>query len=102
MKSSLVLVAAAIFILGAAVGKPLSAQQVKEDPFANAGQPRRQTDERPFGGPPPMARGLAKLGRKCKTPASVCTIDPARPLGSTCSCHHQGKNIKGRVERGGS
>ena len=44
----------------------------------------------------------AKLGRKCKTPASVCTIDPARPLGSTCSCHHQGKNIKGRVERGGS
>ena len=102
MKSSLVLVAAAIIILGAALGKPLSAQQVKEDPFASAGQPRRQTDERPFGGPPPMARGLARHGRKCRTPASACTIEPARPLGSTCSCHHGGKNIKGRVERGGS
>jgi hypothetical protein len=102
MKSSIVLVAAAIIILGAAVGKPLSAQQVKEDPFASAGQPRRQTDERPFGGPPPMARGLTKLGRKCRTPEGACTIEPARPLGSTCSCHHRGKNIKGRVERGGS
>jgi len=102
MKSSIVLAAAAIIILAAAVGKPPSAQQVKEDPFASPGQPRRQTEERPFGGPPPMARGLAKLGRKCRTPRSVCTIDPARPLGSACSCHHEGKNIKGRVERGGS
>jgi hypothetical protein len=49
-----------------------------------------------------MARGLAKFGRKCRTPKRACTIEPARPLGSTCSCHHQGKNIKGRVERGGS
>jgi hypothetical protein len=101
MKSSIVLVAAAIIILGAAVGKPLSAQQVKEDPFASESRPRRQTDERPFGGPPPMARGLAKLDRKCKTPSRACTLERARPVGSTCFCRHKGKDIRGRVERGG-
>ena len=101
MRPSIVLIAAAIIILEAAVGKPLSAQQIKEDPFAGASRPRRQTDERPFGGPPPMARGLERRGGKCKTPSRVCTIHPAQPLGSTCSCRHKGESIKGKVVRGG-
>jgi hypothetical protein len=99
--SGFVVVAAAIIILATAVGKPSSAEQAKEDPYGTAAQPRRSTEERPFGGPPPMQRGTPTgNGAKCKTAKGVCSIDPAKPLGTPCSCPGStGTSAEGKVVR---
>jgi hypothetical protein len=86
--------AAIIIILGVAAGEILAVEKVEQD------APRllpEATQEGPFGGPPPMKRG--KRGSKCRTVHGVCTIDPPRPIGSTCSCQRtDGPPAKGKVE----
>lgn len=98
MRSIAVLVAAAIIILGAAIGKPPRAQQVKDD--ALKGAVERNTEERPFGGPPPMQRGISRrVGKKCSTERIVCAVDPPKAIGATCTCRSKGKKVRGKVTR---
>jgi hypothetical protein len=50
--------------------------------------PQRNTEERPFGGPPPGNREIRfkKAGKKCATAASVCDLSKARAVGTFCTC----------------
>jgi len=96
MRSVAVLVAAGIIILGAAVGKPPMAQPAKEDTAKSGAQ--RSREERPFGGPPPMQRGV-HMGKTCRTPTITCTIDPAKAIGAKCTCRVEGRRVHGKVAR---
>lgn len=51
--------------------------------------PHAQTEESPFGGPPPMKRGK-KGSVTCRAEQQVCTIKPSQPIGTPCSCPKQG------------
>jgi hypothetical protein len=96
MRSVAVWVAAGIIILGAAVGKPLTAQPAKED--AAKGGVQRSREERPFGGPPPMQRGV-HMGKTCRTPTIRCTVDPPKAIGAKCTCLDEGRRVHGKVAR---
>jgi hypothetical protein len=48
--------------------------------------PRRQIEERPFGGPPPSGRAASTIGKKCKTPVKTCELNKPRPIGRKCIC----------------
>ena len=59
--------------------------------------PHAQTEESPFGGPPPMNRGK-KGSVTCRAEQLVCTIKPSQPIGTPCSCPKQGGgSLKGIV-----
>jgi hypothetical protein len=92
----LVVSVAAIILVGASVGKSLLAA------------------DRPLGGPEPPVRGSTtpklpgsegpkergkKQSTKCKTSKGICTIKPALPVGSACSCPGpDGAAAPGKVE----
>jgi hypothetical protein len=63
--------------------------------------PQRNTEERPFGGPPPGSReiGFKKAGRKCVAAASVCDLSKPRAVGTLCTCpENDDKGAQGKVE----
>jgi len=63
--------------------------------------PQRNTEERPFGGPPPGNREIRfkKAGKKCATAASVCDLSKARAVGTLCTCpEDDDKGAQGKVE----
>ncbi len=63
--------------------------------------PQRNTEERPFGGPPPGNREIRfkKAGKKCATAAGVCDLSKARPVGTACTCPEGDyKGAQGKVE----
>lgn len=53
-----------------------------------ASRPQRNTEERPFGGPPPNQRAFKpkKDSSTCKTTYGSCRLDKALPAGSACTC----------------
>ena len=64
--------------------------------------PQRNTEERPFGGPPPGNREIRfkKAGKKCaaQRPA-VCDLSKARAVGTLCTCPEgDDKGAQGKVE----
>jgi hypothetical protein len=63
--------------------------------------PQRNTEERPFGGPPPGNREIRfkKAGNKCATAVAVCDLSKARAVGSLCRCPEgDDKGVEGKVE----
>ena len=80
-------------------GKP-SAQGGKGTPAATSAEPRRSSEETPFGGPPPPMRSLKGSAAVCKTPSGICATDQAQPNGAVCGCtESNGRITAGRVER---
>jgi hypothetical protein len=58
--------------------------------------PGRQIEERPFGGPPPRARGLKRNGKKCKTEQRTCALDKEDVVGNKCACP-ENTSLQGKV-----
>ena len=99
MKSSVpiaAIAALAIFSYSTAI---LAADD-KDRPLGES-SPQRNTEERPFGGPPPGNREIRfkKTGKKCATAAGVCDLSKARAVGTLCTCPEgDDKGAQGKIE----
>lgn len=85
---------ATIFALSSLLVKELLAQEARPGmPI----EPHANTEEGPFGGPPPSRRG--KRGTKCITAQTTCSVDPPKPVGEPCICIIEAVGqSKGKVE----
>jgi hypothetical protein len=93
-----VAIAAAMITAGILLGKPVHGQGLKADQTGKPVEPQRNIEESPFGGPPPpMRRGAKARGSKCLTASGSCTVDPAQPVGTTCSCRDGTADKAGKI-----
>ena len=99
MKSSAP-VAAIVALAVFSYSKATFAADAKDQPSGEP-SPQRNTEERPFGGPPPGNREIRfkKAGKKCATAAGVCDLSKARAVGTLCTCPEgDDKGAEGKVE----
>lgn len=71
------------------------AQQPKDAPGAE------RSDERPFGGPPPMqprTRTIPSRALECKLAKGSCALQKPARAGEDCECTVGGAKVKGKVE----
>jgi hypothetical protein len=77
------------------VALPAFAADKNSEAPPNGKPPARNTEERPFGGPPP-GREFDPLGAQCRSKKVVCKLAKRELIGAACTCPDSG-NDKGKV-----